>query len=258
MTARRRQVKMEEGPASDRRGAVRRLLITLLVLAVILYVAAFFVVRTDGFRYVVEERLSDAWDWPVGVDRVWLNPDLSVVVAGIESEGFERHEGPGIALDEVRLAWSVTRLLHPRRSALCRAQVRGATVSLQQDAAGVWRPSVFFPDSVVLREWFGIRTGEAPPVGGARYVGGALEISITDGRLFWWNAANELVASLQGLTIERGRADILGEAFRYTRVSAEDVFGPGREERHVTRKLLWVDGHEIDLDAGRADYNRYR
>lgn len=252
MTARRRQVKMEEETAVDRLGGLTRFLLTLLALALIFYVAAFFMVRTEGFRYMVEERLRDAWDLPVAVERVWLHPNLSLVVAGIETEGFEGRNGAGLAIDEIRLDWSVSRFLHPRRDALRRVHMRGGLFSFQQDPAGKWHPAFFHGDAVALAKWFEIQLPLETPVG-TRFVREQIELVIADGALYWWNAENELVASIQGMTFESGQAVILGAVFRYTRMSADEVFSFGRSSRRVTRDLLWMGDRVVPLDARPAD-----
>lgn len=249
MTAERRKERKEKSSAVDRLNWLTRFLLTALVLAIILYVAAFFIVRTDGFRYLVEERLREAWDWPVRLERVWLSPDLSLVLVGIESEGFEEREGPGMAIEELRLGWSLSRLLHPRKSAIDSVEMRGGIFSFQQDAARSWRPAYFFPESAKLAEWLSLRHPGIDGSEGYRFVGGQVDLLITAGAFYWWNADSTLVVSVQGLTFEGARTELLGEQFRYTRMSATDIFSVDRSSREVTRQLLWLDDRLIHVHA---------
>ncbi len=248
MAAYRCAVKLEEESADDRRGWLRRLLFTLLALALIFYVAAFFVVRTDGFRYVIEERLRDAWDWPVDVERVWLNPDLSITVAGIESADFDARTGAGLVIEEIRMDWSLRRLLHPRQNALHRIWLEGGLFSFQPDADGTWQPAAFHPEAAVMMDWLGV----APPGGmppDIRHPAGETVWTDVRADLFWWNAEEELVASLQGARLLSERTGLVGDEIRYTRVSADTLFSEQVTRRDVSRDILSIDGHERVLDA---------
>ncbi len=247
MHARRRGIKTLNVTWSERIGGIRRFVVTVLVLATILYVAAFFIVRTDGFRYVVEERMRDAWDWPVRVERVWLNPDWSLVVEGIESEGFETREGAGVAVDEIRLDWSIFRLLHPRRAALHRVRLHGGIFSFQMASDETWQPAFFHADAAALTEWFGLRAGD-PPETETRFVAGQVDLHITDAHVYWWNEKNDLAASLSGLTFESDQARILDDYFRYIRMTANEIFSIGHARSHVTHRWLWVNDIMIRLD----------
>lgn len=247
MNARRRGVKTQHMTWTERIGGIKRFVVTLLVLAAILYVASFFIVRTDGFRYMVEERLRDTWEWPVRVERVWLNPDWSLVVAGIESEGFETREGPGIVLDEIQLDWSMLRLLHPRRSALRRMHVYGGLFSFRSAADDVWQPVYFHADALILAEWFGIRVSD-PVNETVRFVEGAVDLRITGGDVYWWNEDDECIAALRGLSFESDRTELLNDPFRYIRMSADEVFTLEEVRRQVTRKWLWVNDTMIRFD----------
>jgi hypothetical protein len=244
----KRQVKMEERRSlADRWRTFKHFIVTVLVIALILYIAAFFAVRTDGFRYMVEERLRENWAWPVTLERVWLNPDLSLVLVGIDSEGFEDREGAGIVIREARVSWSLARLLHPRRNALRAVEVYDGLFAFQADSAGAWQPIALHADAALLAEWCGI-TVDQPPEDTRRYLHNEVEVRVMRTDLYAWNRNNELVWSVQGLTFESDQATLLDRTFRLQRIAASSVYDGARTLGDVFREFLWMDGRALDVE----------
>lgn len=81
-----------------------RVLGTLLLLAALCYGGALLLARTDGFRYLLEQRLQNRWQEPqLQVGRVWLDLLLDLRLEHIE---ITVDDGPSaLAIDEVRVRW---------------------------------------------------------------------------------------------------------------------------------------------------------
>ncbi len=81
-----------------------RALGTLLLLAALCYGGALLLARTDGFRYLLEQRLQHRWAEPqLQLGRVWLDLLLDLRLENIR---ITTDDGsPPLTIDEVRVRW---------------------------------------------------------------------------------------------------------------------------------------------------------
>lgn len=119
---------------ANRRGArFSGLLLLLLFLAVVLLTAGWFLARTDGARSILADRLSDRLGMKMTIGESRIGWPYALVLRNVETDGFSAAGVPGVSAGEIRLGrgWRYWDL-----------EVRHVTVRVQQDGAGMWKPTV--------------------------------------------------------------------------------------------------------------------
>lgn len=248
--------KAKEEPARDGFGtALRRFVITLLVLALMIYVAGFFLVRTEGFRYMVQERLTEAFGLSVTVGHTAWLPDGTLVLEDVVTAGFDGGAGgmvTGWQCDRVRLQWHIWDALMPGRGVLRRIEVLGGRVQFGADAsdAGFDGGSrfAFAGDVALLAEWLG---RPLPLTATPRLLDGETAVVLEDLDLYWVDAVQPVVrASLEGVAFQRVSRSLLDLELTYRRVSARRVFVNGMVETGVERRLLETETGGVMFRGG--------
>jgi hypothetical protein len=119
--------------ASGRRcGAVSRLLVVGLILVVIVMIAGWFAVRSDGGRDLIETHLSKRLGAKVSVGRSRIGWPYVLVLEEVRTPGFEAAGTPGFSIEELRLG---------RRLRHWRLQLRQAIARVQEGGNARWEPA---------------------------------------------------------------------------------------------------------------------
>lgn len=119
--------------------SITRFWVTTLVIVAILYVAVMMISRSDGFRDIVQQRLSLLAGMPVVVEGTrtdpWLNLELDGVVAGAATNRI-----PMLTVGHASLQWRWVPLLRGEGWPFRRLLAQDATLRFQQDTNGLWQP----------------------------------------------------------------------------------------------------------------------
>jgi hypothetical protein len=206
------------------------MLVTLAILLLIAYVASLFIARTDGFRYMVEERLQEKWQWPVHVGSARLTLALDLEVRDLRSDGIDDGNRASLRLDRVRWEWQLWSALHPRRTAVVRWVMDGGTIMLQPDEKGAVQPAHFSAIAQRLGAWAGLppATERIPAIGPP---GVALDWHNLD--FYWLHPGGANAGALQGLNF-----------------TATEVTLPGRHLLHQILSIHKVTGQDNHHESG--------
>ena len=226
-----RRDAVEDQPSGD---LARRFFVTLLVLAVLAYLAALLVGRTDGFRHMVEQRLGERWSLPVRVEQVRLLPDGSLRLRGLTGGAVD---GPGMTIEEARVSVSLPAALVPGRSPVRRVGVREGSWIFRRDDGGDWQPAAFAGDAAALAARLGLDPPGPLPAVRFTEAGHVLQLAAVDAR--WEDVDAVPLVAIQGLSLDTARSRLLDREFRYERITA----GPRSVEQ------LWIDDQPVPLPA---------
>lgn len=233
----------------DRLTLLRRAVVTLGVLLLIAYITLLLTSRTDGFRYVVQERLVERWQTELQVDRAWLAADLTLHIEGIHTEPFgTQRVGPGFSIQALKVEWNKPGWFWPGLSRVRGGAVHGGTWSFQQDANGTWMPQAFFADAAWLTRQAGLRFSDEE-VAAEHLSDAARNISLHQTELLFWDANAAPYASVSGLDFARDRATLLGRDVLYQHLTAESAQWQQHRLVNIDQARLRIDGVDVPLPA---------
>lgn len=240
MKAKRKSSESQASGSSGTWGCAVQSVITLLVLLIIGYVLVLLAARTEGFKYTVEDRLSERWGLPVTVSRIWVKPDGVLVMEGVEGLVAALEGAPGIAVNEIQVRWSLWGWVWPGVPAVREVGIRDGQVTFQQDEEGVWQPGHFALDAERIWDWVRAPDGtDAPEPQWSR------PVHVDGLDLRWLDAAGQPLRVAESVDLQRERAVLRSRLFVCQDLSADRVFEQGREQPAVERVFLWIDGEPV-------------
>lgn len=221
--------------------ALYRATMTVLVLALILYVAALVLSRTDGFRSIMEERVRDRWQWPVQVTAFRVTPRLNLEARGIETDGMAAGNKPGLRVERVLWVWTWKGVLHPAHRAVSRVEMEGAQFVFQADPAGVMQPARFAAMARDLAQRVGFPPEERRSDPALDALGLALHWDKVD--VYWLDGRGSGMGALHGVTYSGSDLALPGHDLRYHRLFVDTVVRPdGGTDRDVLLEWFLLDG----------------
>lgn len=196
------------------------LVLTVAIVTLILYGAALAVSRTDGFRSMVAEKVSDWSGLPVDIESASLTPGLDLVLNGLRTA--EGEDGAELKISRARVEWSLVSFLTWGKSAVRAVDLQAGSIQFRPDHQGRWQPAWMHVPFVDMIEGSGhslsntsaavtpTATGDSKPDGdtaaglstasaGAFWEDVALRIR--DGHLTWQASDDRVAASVSGLNL---------------------------------------------------------
>ena len=199
------RTRVSPEPDGRRRGSLERFVVTLLIIAAILWVAAFFIVRTDGFRVIVEEEASERLGLPVAIEAVGMAFPLNLQIEGLKAG--EDPPAMGLRIGAAKVALGV--------GSLRRLHVRDAELVLMRSSEGGWAPKSLSA------------LGELPGHGVERMGRSLVRLldgracSIENARLLWLNADGTVYARGEGVSLESAAVSIPGHDGYYFKLEVD-------------------------------------
>jgi hypothetical protein len=127
---------------------ITRFWVTLLVIALILYIAVYAISRSEGFRDIVQQRLSLMTGTPLVIEQsradVWMN----LILTGVSDSTNAIAQSPGISIGYARLKWRWIPLLRGEGWPFDHLHIKDATIRFSQTTNGVWRPFPMLHDAI--------------------------------------------------------------------------------------------------------------
>lgn len=238
--ARRRSSRKDDADARPRRGsAAGSFLLTLLVILLIAYIALLIASRTEGFKVMFTERIAEQYALPMTVERMWLKPDLTLVLENVRAVAQQEDGAADLESAEWQMAW------HPwRNEGLRILEMREAVIHFRQDAQGEWQPTVFAAQADRLAALIG-----APPLSDELLRNGLhpLDWDWQDAALFWLTADDRTLMSLQGVRARVAAATLVERQVQYQEVFVERPYWQNQDFSATEWSLLWVDGQPMGI-----------
>ena len=195
-----------------RGGGFRRFVITILIIALIVWVTLFLIARTEGGQQFVVNQLTECLDLEVTVKQVKLAFPLTLVMDGVRSENFVPRKA-GMQVKQARLSLGV--------KPWWRMSLEEPELNMAYSKAEEWSPDVF----AALGELPGKNmNGIAELTGNIRKMG---TLQITHGNLTWVDASGRKLAEARNLDFNMGPACVPGHLMTYYHLSVEHVINPG-------------------------------
>ena len=222
-----RDMRITDGAVGG--GGFRRFVITVLIIALIAWVAFFIIARTDGGHEFVVNQLNKRLGTDVTAEQVRFTFPLALVVNGVRSENFE-YQSQGLQVKQARLSLGV--------KPWWRLTLKEPELNLSYSRSEGWSPNGFAQ--------LGELPGEdlhkiAELTGGIRKSG---KLHFTGGSLTWLDASGKELAAARNLEFKMAPASIPGHRMTYYYLSVEQVVNPG-ETRLKNVKCEWLSSPDV-------------
>ena len=222
------KITSEGGPE---RGKFTRALVTLLVLLAIVLVAVFFLVRTNGARSLIEERLSRRIGLETVIERSRIGFPYVLVLEGVKSTEYGKSGRAGFRASELRLGF-----IFPGR---CKVRVRDCELVLIRKGSGASEPSVLSALGDLpwrnLAELSGLTESFRD-----RVVLDCSEVAIR-----WCDPGSKVLAEVGGLSFRMEPVRVPGRTMFYYHLRAYSVLNvDGTVGRAIEHE--WLAGPSID------------
>lgn len=238
--------KANPAPPPPRRGCLSSFLVTSAIVLMIVYVVLLIASRTEGFRYAVSERVNEAQQTELAVERIWLSPSLNLVLEQVTAGEEWTMDGPALQIDEAQLRWDWLGWVFPGRQRVRELRLQGARWRFVRDSEGKWQPEEFVGDALYWAEKAGMQLSESAPEA-PTVLNPEIRLTVANGSLFWWDGEGGVEKALQGIKIRSDTATLNGRLFEYQILEASSRFWNGNDHGAVERHLLRVDGDKVDL-----------
>ncbi len=219
--AKDKKVKFYTEPQGSSGSPLKRLIVSILILCVVLYVAAYLGIRTEGFRTLVEGRIEKNTGLSVHIKQVRPTLGLDLVLKDVVTEGFRKKGKAGFTVEELVVRWSVKDLIFSGQSFWRMLEFKGLNLSFAPGENGTWEPAIVERLGSWLAEWggFNIRPPEAKKKGGKSETEEEEEsqpvsveprenlwertgVKIANGNAVWWNDEGAEMASIEGIQLQ--------------------------------------------------------
>jgi len=120
--------------------SITRFWVTIVIIGAILYFAAYAISRSDGFRDIVQQRLSELAGTPLAIREARADMSMNLVLEGINDSANHTNQLPGIDIAYAELKWRWIPLLTGNGWPFKHLHVRDGTFRFIQSADGTWSP----------------------------------------------------------------------------------------------------------------------
>ncbi len=191
----------------------KRLVVVTVLLLILLYGALILISRTQGFKAIVEKRISSILEIPVTIERVKLDLSLNFSAERLKSSKAGRKGEPGLSAERVVCDISLSHFIK-NGSLVESVAIHTGRLYLAQTAEG-WAPAVVGEPAAELSPWLGIQMLDLPgaepekektvadqePVKSRLPAGDAVAISVRNGSVVWWGPDRESAARAEGIDV---------------------------------------------------------
>jgi hypothetical protein len=242
-------------------------LVTLVCIAAIVYGAGHLLVRTEGFKGLLAEKIEEHLAMPVQIEAVGLDAEWNLVVTGLLTERFGQAGVPGFGVEQAVIDWSLPGLLFTDRPMINRLRFKRANLALAQNDKGQWEPALCAPLAMWLARWarFNMGRDEEPhtPVAVAEKNSRnrldkdsdklpeglrSMQLELQDCGVRWWNRNGRELAAAMGIDVISTPVTLPQRHVQHYRVEMDEAYTIGnRHVRDVLFELLSTQGHHIML-----------
>jgi hypothetical protein len=234
---------MEEGknmrittPDGARSGSgLKRFTVTILIILAILYVGAFFGLRTDGARSLVEGALEKRLGMDVKIGETSMAFPLGISMATVAAGDMAGGQG-GLIADEIAVRF----LASPG----IRVSAKGLELALVQDSDGSWQPRFFATMSDLPQ------AGTAGISEITKGLSSDFSLRVKGSLVKWVDADGSVLAMAEGTDFEMQPVKLPGRKMVYYRLGVfkyTSEQAPGGGGRDILREWLYSP------DAGLVD-----
>ncbi len=252
-------------------GRVRNFIIrfvrTSAVLLLIFYAAILLISRTDGFRHLVEDRISARTNSELHLGGVQINPRFEMLIHDIRMAGAPDDIAADFQIDSVRTSLSFHRLFSSGNSFPVLVEISGADLIFSRDENGGWLPAYFSERSGFFADLVGAgvrdimagspesqdkSSGGETDLFDIRYSGFFGEESgflARDVRIRWKEQDGSLLAELRDMNFDLTLLRVPGRKIQHCRFSAGyGLMVDGRSFQDMRMEFISAGGRTVILD----------
>lgn len=120
---------------ASKRIRLKRSFVTATLIALILYIGAHVISRTEGARSAVADKLSNGTRQPIALDQCGMTPLLGLRLQGLSFEGVD--------MPDVKLSFNWLSFLSKEKPFVKKLRIRGLEIQFKRvPATGSWEPLV--------------------------------------------------------------------------------------------------------------------
>ena len=220
-----------------RTGCLGRSCVIILLVVLILGMTGFFVVRSDGARALIEDRLSKRLGQDVAIDKTSIGWPYVLVIRGLQSET-GRADGASFAAREVRIGLGIRRRWH--------INVHRPAITLTQSDEGVWQPRAL----ARLGDLHGGHISDVSEL--TRRLRRTTVLDVRDGSARWLDAGGRVLARVSGVDFRVQPVALPGRRVHYYSLSAYTMLAGANSDRVHDVHREWLatsDDPYVVLDA---------
>jgi len=214
----------------NRFGVVLRTLVAVAVVVLIVLVTLCFLVRTEGGRDFIEERLSKRLGMTVDIEKARIGFPYALVIENMRSSEYGVAGAAGISVAEIRIArclraWSVG--------------MRRCSLRLKQGSGGGWKPAAF----ARIGDWLGSGMDELTLL--TACVRDRATIDLQDSEIAWLAEDGSEVAALRDIDFSLRTVEVENRVLYYYALAVYSADGtPYAEDRDMRWEWLATDTAE--------------
>ncbi|MBU0678318.1 MAG: hypothetical protein KJ626_09380 [Verrucomicrobia bacterium] len=264
MSHRKKREESKRGRIAD---SYFRLSLTVLIIFAVLYVAAQLIARTDGFLYLIEDRLSESLGLDITVEEAQLSPALVLQLKGVSSKDSEKKTAPSVTAEMLNANFDFSRIFLGREFALDSLSLSGFALSLVPNGRGQWLPEILGKAGERLTEWVGVPDqvqgggGEDSAASREEESGRAqakvppvTRVTIQDGKVRWRTAEGATLAAMDGFELVISSVSLPRRQMMHYDLSIKTLQKPRGELLEQVRVELLSEGEShivMGYDPGR-------
>jgi hypothetical protein len=120
--------------------SITRFWVTIVIIGIILYVAVYAISRSDGFRDIVQQRLSEWSATPLSIRAARVDGKMNLILEGVNDAAARTNQLPGIDINYAKLKWRLFPLITGKGWPFNHLHLRDATFRFTPSTNGVWAP----------------------------------------------------------------------------------------------------------------------
>ena len=227
-------------------------LATLVILLFIAYAGIRLIATTDGFRYYIQEHLTERWSYPVSIDSSRLTAKLDLELGGIAGGTEISEDGwGGFYLDTVTIDFNHSRDKEDNEDWIRSIQVMRPEINFEQDEKGDWHPAFLYAPWQALMNFTGLKAAAEkgtplvsdPSAYAAEQFDTLPRLHLVDG-----NVAEDTTDQLRSLVLDEVEVmihplEIPGRSLHYMRIHSK-MGGLGKA-RYRNMQLEWFGGDQV-------------
>jgi len=235
-----------------KKGRLKRNILSGLVIALILYVSAHILSRTEGFRGMVADKISNGTRLPVALESCGTTPLMGLRLRGLDFYG--------VQMPDVRVKFNWLARLSKDKPLIKRLDIQGLDVRLQRvPATGNWEPLVLHGLGSKLGAVLGlnparIRSDESLPKFPTYVINEKTLVQLRRAKVVWRDEQNRELAYITDID---SRIKVVGFSDRkalQTMLKCGHIkLASGRLLRDFQLEAIKIDGYKPTLILNMSD-----
>jgi hypothetical protein len=250
--AARKKVEESEPSGPGLVVSIWRLFNTLLIIAILLYVAALVAIRTDGVKGLVREKIEERIGLKVAIAALKSDAAFNLVLSTVTGVTTNEQSQAGFEFRDVRLNWDMSATLARRSLCLKSLECNGGTVTFERSGPD-WNPEDLAGAGDWVASWLGLpiasTSSVAPGVMSTDSEWAATSLIVSNMDIRWLSAPATTVGEVRSLGVASFPLATPGRYLRHFRLSALYAEAGSNQVRGAA--IEWIDAGDTNMVLAR-------